>query len=78
MQSFSALVRANLGRALLIAGIVGTILVLINHGDHLDREPVCDHFFAKCALSYVVPFAVSLASALLAARDNANKRGARR
>jgi hypothetical protein len=60
--------RANLGRALIIAAIVGTALVLINHGDHITKEPVCDAFFAKCALCYFVPFAVSMVSAVLAAR----------
>lgn len=61
------LIRRNLGRALLIAAIVGTALVAINHGDHLLQEPVCDHFFLKCALCYAVPFLVSMVSAVLAA-----------
>ena len=75
VQSVSDLIRVNLGRALLVAAMVGTVLVLINHGDHLDKEPVCQHFFAKCALSYVVPFAVSLFSAVVAARAKSNNQG---
>ena len=67
-QRTTSLLRANLPRALLISVIVGTVLVLINHGDHLHREPVCDAFVAKCGLSYLVPFLVSLGSAVLAAR----------
>lgn len=53
---------------MIIAAVVGTVLILINHGDHLAKEPVCDAFFAKCALCYFVPFAVSMVSAVLAAR----------
>jgi hypothetical protein len=58
-----------LRRAALIAVVVGTLLILINHGDHLRDEPVCPHFFAKAALSYIVPFLVSLATAWSSQRD---------
>ena len=75
VQSLFDLIRLNLARALLVAAIVGTVLVLINHGDHLDNEPVCAHFFAKCALSYAVPFGVSIFSAVLAARAKSNNQG---
>lgn len=67
--SLSRLISVNLGRALLISAVVGTLLVLINHGDHLLDEPVCRGFFFKLALSYLVPFAVSMLSAALAARS---------
>jgi hypothetical protein len=40
--------------------------VLINHGDHLTLEPSCPGFYWKVALSYAVPFTVSLISTLLA------------
>lgn len=56
-------------RASSLALIVGSVLVLINHGDHLAREPMCRGFYWKLALSYVVPFAVSLVSTLLAQGD---------
>jgi hypothetical protein len=62
----------NLRRSVLIAAVVGTILVLINHGDHLARDlatdPMCPHFYAKCGLSYLVPFLVSMVSGALATR----------
>ncbi|MEM9490349.1 MAG: nitrate/nitrite transporter NrtS [Myxococcota bacterium] len=60
--------RENLRRAIAIALVVGTILVLINHGDHIELEPICDYFFAKCMLSYLVPFSVSMVSGVMAAR----------
>lgn len=63
-----ALLAANLTRAIVIAVVVGSILLLINHGDHLEHEPVCDRFFVKAGLSYLVPFLVSIFSAVLAAR----------
>jgi hypothetical protein len=59
-------------RATLIALVVGTALVLINHGDHIAREPICDRFYLKCALSYVTPFLVSLVSAALISRERAS------
>lgn len=66
-------VRANLTRAIVIALLVGTALILINHGDHLLEEPICDGFMLKCALSYVVPFLVSMSSAVMAARERTNQ-----
>ena len=60
-----------LRRALVVAGVVGSALLLINHGDHLGDEPVCSHFFVKGALCYLVPFLVSLGSAVVAARERA-------
>lgn len=68
VPTYRTLISENLGRALAMAFLVGTILVLINHGDHIEKEPVCRGFFLKVGLSYCVPFAVSLISAVLAAR----------
>jgi hypothetical protein len=62
-------VRGNQARAVVIAAVVGSILVLINHGDHLTAEPVCDGFFLKCGLSYLVPFLVSMGSGVLSSRE---------
>ncbi len=59
----------TLARATLLAALVGSVLVLINHGDHLTREPVCAGFYWKLSLSYAVPFTVSLISTLLAQGD---------
>ena len=64
-----AVVKANLRRAAVIALVVGTALLLLNHGDHLASEPVCDHLFLKLGGVYAVPFTVSLVSAVLSARD---------
>ena len=69
LQSIARLFKSNLKRALMMSAVVGTILVLINHGDHIEREPMCDYFFLKGFLSYLVPFVVSIVSAMLAARS---------
>lgn len=55
-------------RAIVIALVVGTTLVLINHGDHIEQEPICPHFYLKCALSFFTPFVVSMLSAVLTSR----------
>ncbi len=55
-------------RALWIAAGVGTLLLLINHGDHLLQEPLCPHFFLKAGLTYLTPLLVSLVSSELASR----------
>ena len=68
-MSLKQIVRANLQRAIIIALIVGTTLLMINHGDHLGDEPVCSNFYLKACGMYAVPFAVSIVSAILAARD---------
>jgi len=60
--------RGAVVRAIWIALGVGTLLLLINHGDHLLQEPVCRHFYLKAALTYVMPLLVSLVSSELAAR----------
>lgn len=60
--------RGAVARALWIAAGVGTFLLVINHGDHLLREPLCPHFYLKAGLTYLTPFFVSLLSNELAAR----------
>jgi hypothetical protein len=75
-EAFTATARsvlvANLVRALVVAAVVGTVLVLVNHGDHITEEPICDRFFLKCGISYLVPFLVSLGSAVMADRHRAH------
>ncbi|MFN0247071.1 MAG: nitrate/nitrite transporter NrtS [Kofleriaceae bacterium] len=56
-------------RAAIIAAFVGTLIVMINHGDHILQEPVCPHFTIKAALSYLTPFVVSLVTSMLATRE---------
>ncbi len=58
-------VRANIVPAIAISIVVGSLLVYINHGDHLAQEPVCRHFWLKCGLTYLVPFMVSMVSVVL-------------
>jgi hypothetical protein len=54
--------------ALIISAVVGSLLVLINHADHLLRAEPCARCYAKCGLCYVVPFLVSLVSSALVRR----------
>lgn len=68
-DTLTGLLRAQLGRSILMALVVGSALVLINHGDHLAKEPICHGFVFKTGLSYLVPFLVSMVSAALAHRD---------
>ncbi len=60
----------NLRRSIVIALVVGTVLVLINHGDHIEKEPVCEHFYLKLGLCYFVPFLVSMVSGVMSARED--------
>ena len=59
----------TVARATVLAAVVGSVLVIINHGDHLAREPTCPGFYWKLGLSYAVPFTVSFVSTLLAHGD---------
>jgi hypothetical protein len=65
--------RMHVVRAIGIALVVGTVLILINHGDHLASEPICEHFCVKIALSYLTPAVVSLVTARLATRVTHNR-----
>lgn len=64
--------RAHVIRAIGIALVVGTVLVLINHADHLADEPTCERFYLKVALTYLTPAVVSLVTARLATRVSHN------
>ncbi|MDP9355501.1 MAG: nitrate/nitrite transporter NrtS [Chloroflexota bacterium] len=55
-------------RALRVAGIVGTVLVLINQADVIVDGQLTPGVAAKIALTYLVPFAVSTYSALAISR----------
>jgi hypothetical protein len=56
-------------RAFITALIVGTVLGLINHGDHLVAGHVTRGEAIQMAVTYLVPFTVSTSGALGAARD---------
>lgn len=73
-ESLWGVVHGNLRRALAIALFVGTVLVLVNHGDHIEQEPVCEFFFLKAGLCYFVPFAVSMVSVLMSASRQTHER----
>jgi Mg/Co/Ni transporter MgtE len=60
------------GRAITVALIVGTILVIINQADVLLSGHITPLVVAKIGLTYVVPFSVSTYSALAANRVHRN------
>jgi hypothetical protein len=60
--------RPMLRRSVRIALVVGTLLALINHGDHLIRVEVTAGIGLKILLTYMVPFAVATWSALVNSR----------
>jgi len=68
-QHRTRLTRAHVLRALMISAVVGTLLLWINHGDHLCHGPRCPHFFLKAVGCYLVPLTVSLCSVLLSSGD---------
>ena len=55
-------------RALKVAAVVGTVLLIINQGDVLLAGRVTALVLAKAGLTYLVPFSVSTYSALAANR----------
>jgi hypothetical protein len=57
-----------LRRSARVAIVVGTLLALINHGDHLLQGRVTAVTALKIALTYTVPFAVATWSALVNSR----------
>lgn len=57
-----------LGRSLRIAALVGTVLLLINHGDTLIRGAWGGALAWKIPLTYLVPFVVATWGALANAR----------
>ncbi|WP_117234259.1 nitrate/nitrite transporter NrtS [Vibrio maerlii] len=69
-QNAFSLIDAHLiAKSLKIALLVGTILMLINHGEALFNNQMDIQRGIKAALSYCVPFCVSLYSAVSSARE---------
>lgn len=60
------------GRAISVALVVGTILMIINQADVLISGHVTVLVLAKIGLTYPVPFSVSTYSALAANRLGGN------
>lgn len=58
-----------LGRAFVYAGVVGAILIAINHGDRLLEGDLDARRGVKLVLTPVVPFFVSLFSSASALRS---------
>lgn len=61
-------------RALEYAVGVGTLLIVINHGDAILRGEVSTGRLLKMALTVVVPYAVSTASSVGAMREQEEAR----
>lgn len=57
-------------RATRIGLVVGTILAVINHGDHLLTGGLDLSAALKILLTYCVPYSVSTYSSVLAIREN--------
>ena len=56
-------------RSLKIAVIVGTVLMAINHGDTIMFGEMSARDWAKCTLTFLVPYGVSTVTSVLAARE---------
>lgn len=56
-------------RALRVAAVVGTLLLLINYGDRLFAGALLPGDTFKMLLTYLVPYGVSTWSAVQALRD---------
>ena len=67
---------ANIRRAVIVALVVGTAFLLVNHGDHLMAEASCEGFVLKACFGYAIPFIVSLVSAFFATSGGRRDRGA--
>ncbi|WP_299280741.1 nitrate/nitrite transporter NrtS [uncultured Tateyamaria sp.] len=56
-------------RASKIALIVGIVIALINHGDKMASGAMTPIAWAKCMLTFLVPYSVSTYSSVMAVRD---------
>ena len=56
-------------RAIKIAGVVGTLLMIINHGDRLIAGAMEPIHWLKVILTYLVPYFVSTYSSLATYRE---------
>ena len=59
-------------RALKMASIVGIILAIINHGDHILLGTMTVTNWIKVLITFCVPFCVSTISSVLAIRREQN------
>jgi len=59
-------------RALKMASIVGIVLAIINHGDHILLGTMTATNWIKVIITFCVPFCVSTISSVLAIRREQN------
>lgn len=64
-----ALERSVRRRALRIAAVVGCVIAVINHGDHLLSMTLQGTDLLKIAVTFLVPYCVSTYSSVQAVRD---------
>ena len=69
MPRFVFLNRGVLLRAVKVALVVGCVLVAINHGDALLAGNIDGTLMVKAALTFLVPFSVSVYSSAAAIRN---------
>jgi hypothetical protein len=60
-------------KASIVAGVVGTILAVINQGDLLLRGQLSKGTLVKIVLTYAVPFCVSVYSVLATNRERTSQ-----
>jgi len=63
--------RSVVQRATVVALVVGSILVIINHGDAIVRGDLSAGRLLRIALTIAVPYCVSTYSSVSALRDSA-------
>ncbi|MFK7752504.1 MAG: nitrate/nitrite transporter NrtS [Sedimentitalea sp.] len=61
--------RSVMVRAARISAVVGVILAMINHGEHVMSGNVTGKTWFKIALTFAVPYCVSTYSSVLAVRE---------
>ena len=66
---FEIAIRSDvLFRAFKMASIVGIVLAIINHGDHILHSTMTSTNWIKILITFCVPFCVSIISSVLAIR----------
>ena len=59
-------------RAFKMASIVGIVLAIINHGDHILLQTMTFNNWIKIMITFLVPFCVSTISSVLAIKREQN------
>ncbi|WP_147105421.1 nitrate/nitrite transporter NrtS [Tateyamaria sp. syn59] len=67
--------RTVVKRAAKIAFVVGVIIAMINHGDRITSGTMDAVAWAKCALTFLVPYSVSTYSSVMAVRERLQSLG---